>query len=59
MIIKLTLTKTNIWVNVNHITYINISHGKNITNIFVLECDNPIEVLETPEEIMELIKLSK
>jgi len=59
MIIKLTKTKTNIWVNVNHITYININHATNITNIFVLECDNPIEVLETPEEIMELIKQAK
>ncbi len=59
MIIKLTKTKTNIWVNVNHITYININHVTNITNIFVLECDNPIEVLETPEEIMELIEQSK
>jgi hypothetical protein len=59
MIIKLTKTKTNIWVNVNHITYININFATNITNIFVLECDNPIEVIETPEEIMELINQCK
>jgi len=56
MIIKLTQTKTNIWVNVNHITYINIDYPTNITNIFVLECDDPIQVMETPDEIMELIK---
>jgi hypothetical protein len=54
MIIKLTQTKINIWVNVNHITYMHMN--KKGTNIFVLECEYPIEVMETPDEIMELIK---
>jgi hypothetical protein len=56
MIIKLTQKETCIWVNTAHITYMWINHQKKITRIYVLDMNEPIDVMETPEQIMELIK---
>ena len=61
MIIKLTQTKSCIWVSVHHILYMNINNIQDNlkTLVFCMELDYPIEVIETPEEIIELIKQAK
>jgi hypothetical protein len=56
MIIKLTQEISPIWVNTDKIMYITVLPTNNWSRVWLIEIDSPIDVIETPEQIIELIK---
>lgn len=56
MIIKLSDSIKPIWINTDKILYITILPETKWSRIWLIELDNPFDVIETPDEIMELIK---